>query len=120
MLAREQIAQAELTDWRKLGQGLHARYVVADFGAGVRFVAAVGEAGDALDHHPRVTMGDGYIDFKLVSDDAAGPEDCLNLVERHDGRAGSPSARGAGVDPRPTRTRRPRPRFPPWTHPSRS
>ena len=33
MLRGEQIAEAELTDWRKLAQGLHARYVVEDFGA---------------------------------------------------------------------------------------
>ena len=51
MLKGEQIAEANLTDWRKLAQGLHARYVVDDFGAGARFVAAVGEAGDALGHH---------------------------------------------------------------------
>ena len=70
MLTGEQIAKTNLTDWRKLGQGLHARYVVADFGTGVRFVAAVGEAGDAVGHHPRVPMGDGYVDLKLASDDA--------------------------------------------------
>jgi 4a-hydroxytetrahydrobiopterin dehydratase len=70
MLEGEQIAAAELTDWRKLAQGLHARYLVEDFGAGVRFVAAVGEAGDALGHHPRVSIGKGYVDLKLVSDDA--------------------------------------------------
>ena len=28
MLRGEQIAEADLTDWRKLAQGLHARYVV--------------------------------------------------------------------------------------------
>ena len=49
MLKGEQIAEANLTDWRKLGQGLHARYVVDDFGAGVRFVAAVGVAKASLD-----------------------------------------------------------------------
>jgi 4a-hydroxytetrahydrobiopterin dehydratase len=70
MLTGDQIAEANLTDWRKLGQGLHARYVVGDFGAGVRFVAAVGEAGDALGHQPRVTIGDGYVDLKLLSNDA--------------------------------------------------
>jgi 4a-hydroxytetrahydrobiopterin dehydratase len=70
MLTGEQIAQHNLTDWRKLGQGLHARYIVDDFGAGVRFVAAAGEAGDKLGHHPRVTMGDRYVDFKLISDNA--------------------------------------------------
>ena len=46
MLKGEQIAEANLTDWRKLAQGLHARYLVADFGTGARFVAAVGEAGE--------------------------------------------------------------------------
>jgi 4a-hydroxytetrahydrobiopterin dehydratase len=70
MLSGEQIAEANLTDWRKLAQGLHARYVVDDFGTGARFVAAVGEAGDELGHHPRVSIGPGYVDLKLISDDA--------------------------------------------------
>ena len=59
MLRGEQIAEANLPDWRKLAQGLHARYVVDDFGTCARFVAAVGEAGDALGHHLRVSIGDG-------------------------------------------------------------
>jgi 4a-hydroxytetrahydrobiopterin dehydratase len=75
MLTGEQIAEADLTDWRKLGQGLHARYVTADFATGVRFVTAVGTAADALGHHPRVTMGDGYVDLKLISDDAVYRDD---------------------------------------------
>ncbi|NEE04387.1 VOC family protein [Phytoactinopolyspora halotolerans] len=70
MLTGEQIAAANLTDWRKLAQGLHARYLVDAFGTGARFVAAVGEAGDDLGHHPRVSIGNGYVDLKLVSDDA--------------------------------------------------
>jgi hypothetical protein len=45
-------------------------YVIDDFDTGARFVAAVGEAGDALGHHPRVSIGGGYVDLKLVSDDA--------------------------------------------------
>jgi 4a-hydroxytetrahydrobiopterin dehydratase len=70
MLKGHQIAEANLTDWRKLAQGLHARYLVSDFGAAARFVAAVGEAGDALRHHPRVSIGNGYVDLKLITDDA--------------------------------------------------
>ena len=82
-------AAANLTDWRKLGQGLHARYLVGDFDTGVRFIAAVGEAGDALGHHPRVTMGDGYVDLKLVSDDAVyrdgeGTEHVVEWVTQQD------------------------------------
>jgi 4a-hydroxytetrahydrobiopterin dehydratase len=70
MLTGNEITEAQLTDWRKLAQGLHARYLVDDFGAGARFVAAVGEAGDALGHHPRVSMGEGYVDLRLTSADA--------------------------------------------------
>ena len=70
MLMGEQIAEADLTDWRKLAQGLHARYLVDDFGAGARFVAEVAEAGDTVGHYPTVSMGNGYVDLKLVSDDA--------------------------------------------------
>jgi hypothetical protein len=51
MLKDDEIAEAQLTDWRKLAQGLHARFLVGDFGTGARFVAAVGEAGDALGHY---------------------------------------------------------------------
>ena len=70
MLRGEQIAAADLAEWRKLAQGLHARYLVDDFGAGARFVAAVGEAGDELEHHPRVCMGPRHVDLKLITDDA--------------------------------------------------
>ena len=75
MLRGPQIAEAGLVDWRKLAQGLHARYVVGDFGSAARFVAAVGEAGDALGHHPRVAIGPGYVDLKLSSDDAVYRDD---------------------------------------------
>lgn len=89
MLKGAQIAEADLTDWRKLGQGLHARYLVGDFATGVRFVAAVGEAGDALGHHPRVSIGNGYVDFKLISEDAVyrdgeGTEHVVEWVTQQD------------------------------------
>ena len=75
MLKSEQIAEAQLVDWRKLAQGLHARYVVDDFAAAARFVTAVGEAGDQLSHHPRVSIGNGHVDLELVSDDAVYRDD---------------------------------------------
>ena len=75
MLRGEQIAGAGLTDWRKLAQGLHARYLIDDFGAGARFVSAVGEAGDALGHHPRVSIGTAYVDLELVTADAVYRDD---------------------------------------------
>ena len=75
MLRGAQIAQAGLTEWRKLAQGLHARYVVDDFGAAARFVTAVGQAGDAIGHHPRVVVGAGHVDLELVTADAIYRED---------------------------------------------
>lgn len=66
----DKIAEFKLADWRKLGQGLHARYVVSDFGAGVRFVAAVAAAGDEVGHHPQAKLADSYVDLKLISSDA--------------------------------------------------
>ncbi len=89
MLRGERIAEADLTDWRKLAQGLHARYVVGDFGTGARFVAAVGDAGDAIGHHPRVSIGNGYVDLKLITDDAIyrddeGTEHVLEWVTQQD------------------------------------
>ncbi|MCA0293244.1 MAG: 4a-hydroxytetrahydrobiopterin dehydratase [Actinobacteria bacterium] len=70
MLTGDQITEARLTDWTKLAQGLHTRYVTDSFAAGVRFVAAVGEAGEALGHYPRVALGAAYVDLKLSSPDA--------------------------------------------------
>ena len=70
MLNGEESAEARLADWRKLAQGLHARYLVDNFGTAARFVTAVGEAGNAFGHHPTVTIGKGYVDLKMVSADA--------------------------------------------------
>lgn len=70
MLRGEQIAAAGLADWRKLAQGLHTRYLVADFGAGARFVGAVAAAGDDVGHHPRVVLAATHVDLELVTADA--------------------------------------------------
>lgn len=75
MLRSAQIAEAGLTEWRKLAQGLHARYLVDDFAAAARFVTAVGEAGDPVGHHPRVVVGTGHVDLELVTAGAIYRED---------------------------------------------
>ena len=75
MVRGERIGEAGLADWRKLAQGLHARYLTPGFGAGARFVAAVAEAGDELGHHPRVSIGRGHVDLELVTDEAVYRDD---------------------------------------------
>lgn len=89
MLSGQDVTAAGLADWRKLGQGLHARFVIGDFRAGVRFLAAIGELGAAAGHHPQVRMGTGYLDLKLISDDAvyrddAGTEHRVEWVTQQD------------------------------------
>lgn len=64
------IADAGLADWRKLAQGLHARYLVDGFGGAARFLGAVAEAADSAGHDPRAAIGDGFVDLELVSADA--------------------------------------------------
>jgi 4a-hydroxytetrahydrobiopterin dehydratase len=70
MISGEQITAAGLPDWRKLGQGLHARYVISDFGAGARFIAAIAEGAEAAGHQPEVRLGRSHVDLKLISEDA--------------------------------------------------
>ena len=70
MATDAQIGKANLVDWRKLGQGLHARYESDDFAAAARFILAVAEASNEADHHPRVSLDRGSVDLKLISDDA--------------------------------------------------
>lgn len=70
MLSSSEIAAANLKDWRKLAQGLHARYLIDNFQEGARFVTRVSEAGSEIGHHPGVAMADSYVDLKLVSPDA--------------------------------------------------
>ena len=89
MMRGEQIAQADLADWRKLAQGLHARYRVREFSTGASFVVAVGQTGDELGHHPIVSIGPGYVDLRLVSDDAIyrddeGTEHVVQWVTKQD------------------------------------
>lgn len=89
MLTNDQMAEAGLTDWRKLAQGLHARYVTGGLAAGARFVSALAETGDDLDRHLRVTLGSAHVDLRLVSDDAvhrddAGAEHVVEWVTQRD------------------------------------
>jgi 4a-hydroxytetrahydrobiopterin dehydratase len=68
MISGDQVTAAGLPDWRKLGQGLHARFVLPGFGAGVRFLSAIGEAADG--HTPEAHLGKTHVDLKLISENA--------------------------------------------------
>ena len=75
MLMSDQITQAGLADWRKLAQGLHARFVVTDLSSGAAFVAAIVDALDDLGDHLRISLTSESVDLRLMSDDAIYRED---------------------------------------------
>lgn len=70
MLRSQAIPSAQLPDWRKLAQGLHARYLVEDFARAATFVSAIASAVTVTAHQPRVRIGDGHVDLEVVSADA--------------------------------------------------
>ncbi len=66
-LSNQQIDDAGLTDWRKLAQALHARFVIPDYGAGAAFVTAVAKEADVQGHHPDLRMTSGSVDVSLCT-----------------------------------------------------
>lgn len=59
----------ELADWQPLLGTIRARYATPDFAAGLAFVAAVGEAAEAVDHHPDVVLSYTFVEVRLTSHD---------------------------------------------------
>lgn len=66
-LSNQQVLDAGLGDWRKLAQGLHARFDTGDFTAGTRFLAAVAEAGQQVGHYPEVRLVPPWVEIKLAT-----------------------------------------------------
>jgi 4a-hydroxytetrahydrobiopterin dehydratase len=105
MLGDQEIADAGLEDWRKLGQGLHARFLPGSFPAATRFLAAVAEVVDESGHAPQVRMDARFVDLKVISEDAIyrdpdGVEHQVEWVTRRDvelARRISDVARDQGV-----------------------
>jgi 4a-hydroxytetrahydrobiopterin dehydratase len=75
LLTNARIADAGLPDWRKLAQGLHARYAVESLRAGAGFVAAAVEVGDDVGTHLRVRLDARSVDLTLLSGDAVHRDD---------------------------------------------
>jgi len=63
MLSGDQITAANLKDWRKLGKGLHARFIVGDLLVGTRFPTAISAASASAAHHLEVRIGRGRVDL---------------------------------------------------------
>ena len=68
----QQLEGEGLSDWRVLFQALHARYRTGDFATGLRLVARIGEAAEAMDHHPDLDLRYGLVGVRLFSHDVFG------------------------------------------------
>jgi 4a-hydroxytetrahydrobiopterin dehydratase len=66
-LSTQQILDSGLSDWRKLAQGLHARFRVPDFIVAAAFISAVAETAEASGHHPDVKLTHGVVDVSLCT-----------------------------------------------------
>lgn len=71
-LTVQQVLDSGLDDWRLLAQALHARFLTGDFATGLTFVSAIGQAAEAADHHPDVTLTYPWVDVSVISHDARG------------------------------------------------
>jgi 4a-hydroxytetrahydrobiopterin dehydratase len=64
-LTNQQIAEARLTDWRKLAQRLHARFGIDDYASGVAFLADVGDVARPAGHFPEARLTQEWVEFAL-------------------------------------------------------
>ncbi len=97
-LSNQDILDARLDDWRKLAQGLHARYRVTDFKAAAVFASAIAEAAAAEGHEPDLKMTQDVVDVSLCT-----REDGLWITGQDIGMARriSEIARQQGLRPEP-------------------
>ena len=67
-----EVTAAGLTDWRQVLDVLTARFRTGDFATGLALVNRIGEAADAADHHPEITLSYPEVLVALNSHDVRG------------------------------------------------
>ena len=72
LLTQDQIADAGLEAWRVDGDALVATYATRSFATGLKLVNAVGEAAEAADHHPDITLTYPSVTVLCTSHDSGG------------------------------------------------
>ncbi|SDR76123.1 4a-hydroxytetrahydrobiopterin dehydratase [Agrococcus carbonis] len=72
LLTQDQIDDAGLADWRRVGDALVARFRTKSFAKGLELVNRIGAAAEAADHHPDIALTYGAVGVTLSSHDAGG------------------------------------------------
>jgi 4a-hydroxytetrahydrobiopterin dehydratase len=65
-------ALKDLNGWKSVGDNLKKRFEFKNFAESLAFVNKAGEIGEWLDHHPDITFGWGYAEFRITTHDAGG------------------------------------------------
>jgi len=64
-----------LARWKVDNDRLKRRFAFSNFAESLAFVNKVGEAAEALDHHPDIKMGWGYAEIETTTHDRSGITD---------------------------------------------
>jgi len=71
--------------WKVEGEALYKRFEFANFAESLAFVNKVGAIAESADHHPDITFGWGYAEFRTMTHDRGGITDVdLALVKEID------------------------------------
>jgi 4a-hydroxytetrahydrobiopterin dehydratase len=95
-LSAEDIASADLVDWRKLAQALHGRWATDDLSAAAAFLA---ECQDSADHILEARLRSSWIEIRLATHDGRWLVTEADIVVA---RRISAVARRRGLQPEPT------------------
>ena len=76
-------ALASHDGWTVNGDALFRRFEFSNFAESLAFVNKVGEIAEAADHHPDITFGWGYAEFRTTTHDRGGITDVdFALIEK--------------------------------------
>ena len=71
--------------WKVDSESLYKRFEFANFAESLAFVNKVGAIAESADHHPDITFGWGYAEFRTMTHDRGGITDVdLALVKQID------------------------------------
>jgi 4a-hydroxytetrahydrobiopterin dehydratase len=74
-LTADQFADEGLAEWAWRDDAIHAHFETGDFATGLRLVNRIGEAAEAMNHHPDLDLRYPHLDVTLSSHDVGGVSD---------------------------------------------
>ncbi|HEX7352808.1 4a-hydroxytetrahydrobiopterin dehydratase [Brachybacterium sp.] len=96
-LTPAEISDAALTGWRQDGETLTVRFATGDFVTGLDLINRIGDAAEAANHHPDLTLTYPEVTATLTSHDVGGitsrDVDLARVISEHADTLGVASSR---------------------------